>query len=253
MQDRAIFLPLSILLIILFGATVTADPIHILRIGGWYGEKPRIDAGQDWWGIFPDSAGYLLQQSPVTLSIIDESAVDPEGGVTRVFVEIPQEKAPLLLVHGLDNPIAGPLESAKLLPPIWPADQSSPPKLNGFLFPGQSLRLSLESQEIRLVAIGTVEEAARHHDSVISNYYIVVKQDMNGYTVSQKLAVIPRLDNIGRPHLVWAGDLDRDGKIDLLYNFTEHYTATRFMLYLSTAAEEGQLVGLVAVLNTAGC
>lgn len=47
-------------------------------------------------------------------------------------------------------------------------------------------------------------------------------------------------------NLRWAGDLDRDGQLDLIYNLAGHYTETRLALYLSSAAKPGELVGLVA-------
>jgi len=47
--------------------------------------------------------------------------------------------------------------------------------------------------------------------------------------------------------LVWAGDLDRDGRIDLLLNDVENsYLIYKWELYLSTEASPDQLAGYVA-------
>ena len=47
--------------------------------------------------------------------------------------------------------------------------------------------------------------------------------------------------------IVWAGDLDRDGKLDLLLNdVTGEYIRYNWDLYLSTEASPDQLVGKVA-------
>lgn len=47
--------------------------------------------------------------------------------------------------------------------------------------------------------------------------------------------------------ILWAGDLDRDGKLDLLLNdVADEYGRFSWDLYLSTEASSDQLVGKVA-------
>jgi hypothetical protein len=57
-------------------------------------------------------------------------------------------------------------------------------------------------------------------------------------------------------YLVWAGDLDGDGKLDLIIEFDYH--GTNRVLFLSTLAKEGELVGRAGSFNyfpidAAGC
>lgn len=53
--------------------------------------------------------------------------------------------------------------------------------------------------------------------------------------------------------VIWAGDLDGDGKLDLLVDVTNGYNAGDTALYLSSKAKSGHLVGLAATLKTVGC
>lgn len=46
----------------------------------------------------------------------------------------------------------------------------------------------------------------------------------------------------GKDFLIWAGDLDGDGKPDLLMNFTDYFWDT--VLFLSSLAKPGELVGV---------
>lgn len=55
------------------------------------------------------------------------------------------------------------------------------------------------------------------------------------------------------PEIVWAGDLDGDGKLDLLLNVPSHESATDVRLFLSTAAKGDDLVGQVASQYTGSC
>ncbi len=51
----------------------------------------------------------------------------------------------------------------------------------------------------------------------------------------------------------WLGDLDRDGKLDLIVDASGHYNVSEPRLYLSGKAESGSLVKLVASRRTTGC
>lgn len=53
--------------------------------------------------------------------------------------------------------------------------------------------------------------------------------------------------------LLWVGDLDNDGKLDLYFDEFNEKGYFSSGLYLSSNAKEGQLVGLVARFGFAGC
>lgn len=53
--------------------------------------------------------------------------------------------------------------------------------------------------------------------------------------------------------IVWVGDLDRDGRLDLIIDASEHYNVGELRLYLSSVAPSGSLLKLVASRRTTGC
>jgi len=55
------------------------------------------------------------------------------------------------------------------------------------------------------------------------------------------------------PGLWFAGDLDRDGRLDLILDTTDHYNLSRPTLYLSTQAASGELAHRVAEHEAVGC
>ncbi len=55
------------------------------------------------------------------------------------------------------------------------------------------------------------------------------------------------------PHLIFAGDLDGDGALDLLYDRSDHYNVAAPTLFLSGAAAADELVHPVAEQRTTGC
>ena len=56
-----------------------------------------------------------------------------------------------------------------------------------------------------------------------------------------------------RSLLKFAGDLDGDGKLDLLIDTTHHYNLSEPTLFLSSQAKDGELVHNVASFRTTGC
>lgn len=54
------------------------------------------------------------------------------------------------------------------------------------------------------------------------------------------------------PHfyVVWAGDLDRDGRLDLIVNLSKKYSWSPYRLLLSSRASETRLVGEAAIFET---
>jgi hypothetical protein len=58
-------------------------------------------------------------------------------------------------------------------------------------------------------------------------------------------------ETIGR--LLWVGDLNDDGKLDLYFDVDNEIGAFGTRLYLSSSSEAGKLVTLVAWFGTAGC
>ncbi len=55
------------------------------------------------------------------------------------------------------------------------------------------------------------------------------------------------------PALIFAGDLDGDGRLDLIFNTTDHYNVSKPTLFLSGAAGQGELLHAVAANDSVGC
>jgi hypothetical protein len=75
---------------------------------------------------------------------------------------------------------------------------------------------------------------------------------LHGGGISQTLFSLTEHDAASW-QLLWAGDLDGDGKLDLLLNLSAHYNVSARRLFLSSAARQGEAVREVAVFETTGC
>jgi hypothetical protein len=226
-------------------AAAVGEHVQILRVGGWHGHEVKVEAGPDWWGIFPEGDGYTLQSAPVTMTIAHDAIMDGVGEMTGKRVTVPQETAPVLLIRGLEKPSQGMIRCPVKISP------------NSFLYPGQSAYLALPDAEqpghLRLAAFGVAIEQPGRSTTAIQTYKLKIYTGHSSKSKTQTIATIPEIGGDGRPRLEWAGDLDRDGKIDLLYDLTDHYNVTRLTLFLSSGAKAGEIVGKVAEWVTTGC
>jgi len=225
--------------------TVAEEAVQILTAGLHHGDEVTVEASPDWWGIFPEGDGFTLQSAPVTITIVEDGLVDDVGQATGKLVKVPQEAEPVLLMRGMPNAREGRLDTVPLK------------KGDTFLLPSQSLRLSLgkdkRESDVQLLAVGKAVEQTHAASALIHEYRFLLYQGDEPDVQIQELAKVEPFAMDGTPHIIWAGDIDRDGKIDLLLDTTFHYNVSRLVLYLSSAAKEGELVGKVAEWKTVGC
>jgi len=110
------------------------------------------------------------------------------------------------------------------------------------LLPGAALRFALGARRYGLQLGGTDPNGC---DTTVT---------LTDGTLSQPLYFPEEfLVSCDEPHfsVQWAGDLDGDGRLDLVTTFSPKYSYYPRRLYLSSAAADGMLVGLVAGLDAA--
>ena len=124
-------------------------------------------------------------------------------------------------------------------------DLHIPPKffVDGvYLNPGTPLRFTFEGKHYELI---TKEKVFTKHGNQSNEGVILLKGKQN-----------VRRTNLHKVHytLMFAGDIDGDGKLDLLFNLSGEFGEVYVDLYLSSCALPGQLVRKVAVVvDDYGC
>jgi len=199
----------------------TTGPLHASEVIGKTGEM--------WFGLFGDSLTLELRESRVTVT--DSHTV---GGLYDRFVTVDQPGSPLFLLRGLTGLSNRPVLTVLSIPT--------------FIHPGESKGVKFdESMYYSFTAFGeAVDETV---DVVINNYAIRLRQGRR----SQVIASFDRIGSDKHPVILWAGDLDGDGKLDLLMDTATHYNLIESTLFLSSAAMSGNLVGQVASFKRGGC
>jgi len=220
------------------------DGVH-LALSGLHNAADPVRGGGDWWGIFPEGEGYTFQPVRVRVKAVVDPLADGDTRKTATQITVPGKTEDIPLIRGLMSSVAGPLKSLK------------PEKNWGYIAPGNSITLPWVGAPKEILSISAEgREERKNHPRFGSidgvDYKLRLNRRVEKETTTQIIASLPVLRALEGPELVWAGDLDRDGKLDLLYNLSSFYIDTELALFLSSAAKEGELVGLVARWNAVG-
>lgn len=117
-----------------------------------------------------------------------------------------------------------------------------PLKLN---LPGNELEISLDCRNSAFGADGSGEcplvAAEGGRRQVLASFTIYRPQPNLEFAAE------------ANPRLLWAGDLDRDGRLDVLIDLSNHYSVSRPTLFLSAPATGDDKLRKVAEFVTTGC
>ena len=209
--------------------------IQLLQVGAFHGDEVSAESGEIWFGLYSTPDGYRLIPSRITVETVYDPLVDNAEEKTGKVVSVERGARPLFLMRGLDVPNR---KSIKTL-----SDEQT------ILSPGKSLDLKLEDKHgYHLTAYGEGSIGLDGFTS-LENYNL----ELSKGPVSQELLAYDST-NGAIPSLLWAGDLDADGRLDLLINATPHYAIySAPMLFLSSMAKDGNLVQKVALFVATGC
>ena len=214
------------------------EAVAILPTGSLHGDEVPADAAGDWLALVREGNGAIFH--PVSVSLMPEQdMMDEDGEETgrRVGVEPPLE--PIVLVRGLGW-FTGPVTTALMDERIDVA-HALEARLNTV-----SSRLSVRCGKASRV------EGQRQQRCTLAVQSEAVRQPL--FTYSAYFEGTQRLwasDN--GPFVLWAGDLDLDGRLDLLLDTSDHENVKEMRLFLSSAAKPGQLVSEVALFRQVGC
>jgi hypothetical protein len=203
----------------------------LLTVGSFHGEEVLARPGDIWMSLQPTADGAELRNSAIRIQRYrDELAGDPEDQSSWTGKRIVAESnsPPLFLVApslGLtEGPVATSLKESRVLEidrPVLLGESGSATHLTAVGKPGGGSR---DCQIVLTVG------AARQ-----------VLEDWGP------------CDEDGMPAVFWAGDIDRDGKLDLLVDVRHHYNSNDVVLFLSSRATGGAMVGRAARFATSGC
>lgn len=209
------------------GGERVAAEVRIAMIGAGPGSAIWPAFEGRWLALHRTAKGDRLEPVTAALTIRDDPCRGRDTIVTMTGLPA-GAKVPFLIQWSALKP--GPVDGT------W--------KEPRFLYPGEELPIGLGGRRwFNLAAYGIAEPG------MLYNYRLVLGRAETRQTIAQLHVV--SMD--GPPHVVWAGDLDRDGRPDLLADLTTDYAGHMYVLYVSSLAPTGQLVVEATRFAVASC
>lgn len=203
--------------------------VRLLRTGTFAIAPPRILPNERWFGL-----QHVADQWTLTRSDPKIRPAKPLCDGHAVEISTGDLAGVMFLISGVNNMTEGPVTTTVQAPRV--------------LLPGETLKIGGDTADsYSLEALGTATR--EQQDVVFLNYALWIR---HGHDV-QRLITFQRnaLDNPRQ--LVWAGDIDRDRRPDLLFDFPLGDVGHNYVLYLSSARQGSQLVSRVASFSTPDC
>ncbi len=219
----------------------SARRVDILRVGSFHGNEVTAKSGEEWFGMFTAADGFELRK--VRIRVDSESDPLSDQGTARTGRRVSVESgSPLFLVRGIPGMKQGPVRTMIAKP--------------RFFYPGERASFQVAKDKgVALTAYGNVDRPPDSQPGAtrIYAYRLVLTVSPWFEENQQDIVNLHGLSEDSPPQVIWAGDLDRDGRLDILAEIGNHYNVTDMALFLSSAAAGGRLVRLIARFRTVGC
>lgn len=216
-----------------------APQIEMLGVGFREPEWPDAKSGEKWWGLFEtDDGKYELVETTISVSERTDDCTDE----SIPFISIKDKRYPLFLARGSNRFKTGCVDTVPL-----------PKGVDGYprLLPGEQYHVN----QCRpfydvLFALGNVVGPRYPR---VKDYTLNIREQMREDGIVQELLHVPDTDTEEPfPTINWIGDLDRDGRMDLLVD-AQPYPGGPLVLFLSSFAEKGEILHKVAELMRRSC
>lgn len=216
------------------GQVVATKPkIQLLETGEFHGDEVGARTGERWLGLFPVADGFVLLPTTLSVDAVVDAVVDGDDTQKKSGkkVMVHRDSDPVFLVKGAAMLRPGPVVT------IFRERKS--------LGNAATIDLELKGKQYQLKVIS---QDPQPKDFLLQNTKLVLTL---GRT-SQTLISLKEHTDAGW-FLFWAGDIDRDGKLDLYLDLSNHYNVSRRVLLLSSQAGKEKLVKELARFETVGC
>ena len=214
----------------------------ILTPGIFHGDEVWETVEKEiWFGVFKDVTSDYVSKVNVKTSrvydvVLDEDSLKDKTGWN---VSVLSKDTCLILISGLD--FLADRKISKLNLPKY-----------AFL-PDKSIQFNYLGVDYKIFAEGIKTKFSDNSDDfAILNYRLFLTANRNKKVIKELLVSMPRYDG-QTVAILFAGDIDGDGVLDLVIDTSNHYNASSPTLYLSRPADRQRLLKVVGRHTSLGC
>lgn len=207
--------------------------ISLITTGEFHGDEITAKSGERWLGLFPTSGGFALLPATLKVETVLDPVVDQNAKVkTGKKVSVIHPRKPLFLLKRAD------FLRSNAVKTVFAGTENN-------LVNGESVDLRLDGKSYKLKVVSDDPTPVNY---VVANSKLILSSGAKSQVIFSVEA-----PNDGGWSLLWAGDLDGDGKLDLYMDLHNNYNSTQRRLFLSSQASRKNLVKEVAEFTSVGC
>lgn len=213
--------------------------------GEFHGDEPVARDGEQWLALRNDDRGTALVPVAVQVRPVFDALLDETGASSGREVSAGEDDDTTLVFLRGDGLVAGAVERAT----ASPQGSDSMPQY----------RIEFRSRQYRIDTHCTPAAREAVAGQSPCDCSIVLSGAAGARTLVRMEGYRPvgsattHLGNDGPVQLLFAGDLDRDGELDLIFDVSDHYNVLRPTLFLSSPAAADELLHQVAQFTQVGC
>lgn len=213
--------------------------VEVLATGIYHGDEVNINADKKiWFGLFKTSKGFKFTKTELILNrIYDPIVDDDENEKTGWEVNTVINDTCLILIENQPYLIERDVKTINV------------PKV---ILPNEKFVFSFSGINYILFATGEKEKEDKKSDSFsISNYKLYLTANLNGKEQTEFIVTHSNFDD-KMIHIIFAGDIDGDNKLDLIIDTSNHYNVSKPTIYLSKPAN-GKIIKPIGIFVSIGC
>ncbi|MDM7921673.1 MAG: VCBS repeat-containing protein [Pyrinomonadaceae bacterium] len=206
--------------------------VQLLEIGeGYHGDEVAARTGETWFGLFGNEHGSEVRRTKVIVKPAEDPVVDSPGEMTGKSVRVRGKDQPVFLFRNADF-----IKEGRVLTLSARSDRYDHNE-TFYLSNGFERTYRLGENEYRLWVTGGANS---------------LRLNLSTGDTQQLVFSVAAIGD-ATWDLIWVGDIDGDGKLDLLANLPTFYNFGQTRLFVSSKADPGKLVKQVALFHTTGC
>lgn len=218
-----------------------AYAVKVLTAGQFHEDEVWPAAEKEsWFGLFKSASAFYTAPTRITTTKVFDPVLDEDSLTDKTgwLVNAANSDTCLLLVSGIK------LAQKEIAPVQLKQDK---------IYPGDTVSFSYSGTAYKIYATGKKKKANENSDWFeVSDYKLYIEAIKDGNWVQHLLVAQPRFDD-QMVSIMFAGDIDGDGKLDLLIDTSNDYNMFRPTLYLSAPAEKGALLQVAGMHTAVGC
>lgn len=213
----------------------------VLTVGTFHGDEVWDNADREkWFGLFQGKAGFYLAETTLKMRRVNDPVVDEhENQKTGWDVQTINKDTAIILMEGKNALTAHRVEEA-----ILPKKQ---------VLPADTIQIKYLGIDYKIFATGGKKKVQNNPDSFeVWNYKLYLTADIKGKKRTSLLVAQANFDD-QMIQLIFAGDIDGDGILDLIIDTSRHYNASSPTIYFSSPAKNGEIVVPIGGHTSVGC